>query len=293
MKDFLKYLNASETDKNWGIYLTVVGRSTIPAGTAYPSSKHPSGYFFQWENGRVLDEFQINYIVSGQGTFESRDQVYKVQAGDCIILFPGVHHRYRPVLETGWTERYIGFKGDLSNHFMTNAQLSPDKPIIQCGIHTEMINAYDKIQDFAGHQRPGYHQVISGLLLEILGQVISEYRRKDFKGREKETEELIVKTKRYLWENLGNTIDMHQLAALFNVSYSNFRKIFKNYTGQPPNQYLIDLKILKAREWITTTDKSIKSICFDLGFESLQYFSRLFKQKTGLNPSDLRRINVE
>ncbi len=46
MKDFFKYITASEEDKDWGLYMNVAGKSTIPTGIAYPSPEHPSGYYF-------------------------------------------------------------------------------------------------------------------------------------------------------------------------------------------------------------------------------------------------------
>jgi len=291
MIDYLKYLNASEADKNWGLYLKVIGRSTTQSGKIYPPESHPSAYSFKWENGRRLDEFQLNYIVEGSGVFETETETFKVGQGDLMVIFPEAYHRYKPLEETGWTERYVGFDGSLAHHFISLTDLNEQNPIINCGIDTEIIRVYDKIQDLTIQQRPGYHQVISGLILELIGRVTAQHKIIAFKGRERETEQMILHAKKYMWENITQPIDMKLMANKYHISYSNFRKTFKSYTGQPPNQYLIDLKILKAKELISTSDKSIKEICFMLGFDSLQYFSRLFKQKTGSNPSTLRNAN--
>jgi transcriptional regulator GlxA family with amidase domain len=64
--------------------------------------------------------------------------------------------------------------------------------------------------------------------------------------------------------------------------------MFKEYTGISPHQYHLDLKIMRAKELILTTDKNIKEISYELGFQSIHYFSRLFKKKAGQNPSELR-----
>ena len=71
MEDFFKYLTASVEDKDWGIFLNVAGKSHIAPHTSYPPSDHPSGYSFSWKSGRILQEYQINYITEGSGIMET------------------------------------------------------------------------------------------------------------------------------------------------------------------------------------------------------------------------------
>ena len=68
MKDFMKYLTPGKDDTNWGIYLNVAGKANAPPGMEYPSPLHPSGYYFTWEYGRILHEYQVNYITDGGGS---------------------------------------------------------------------------------------------------------------------------------------------------------------------------------------------------------------------------------
>ena len=84
-------------------------------------------------------------------------------------------------------------------------------------------------------------------------------------------------------------MDFKLYAENHHIGYSYFRKMFKQYTGIAPVQYHLDLKIQRAREMLLSTDRSIKEIAFDLDFHSIHYFSRLFKKKTGISPSDIRK----
>jgi predicted molibdopterin-dependent oxidoreductase YjgC len=59
---YFKYLTTGEEDINWGIFLNVAGKATIACNTVYPPKEHPSEYCFQWETGRILHEYQLNYI---------------------------------------------------------------------------------------------------------------------------------------------------------------------------------------------------------------------------------------
>jgi AraC-like DNA-binding protein len=56
-----------------------------------------------------------------------------------------------------------------------------------------------------------------------------------------------------------------------------------------PYQYFIHIKIQKAKSLLTQKDASVKEVAYKLGFDDQFYFSRLFKNKTGFSPSELKR----
>jgi len=99
-----KYLTVSDDDQQWGLYLKVAGSANISAGYQYPSHEHPSEYFFYWDDGRILNEFQINFISEGTGILENSFGTFPLKQGSIFITFPGIWHRYKPNIKTGWTE---------------------------------------------------------------------------------------------------------------------------------------------------------------------------------------------
>lgn len=285
MKNFFTYLTSSQDDKNWGIYLTVVGKYTAHPGEPYPKKDHPSGYYFEWENGRVLDEYQLNYITEGYGVFESRGQEFEVTPGSLIILKPGIKHRYKPKEQSGWTEHYIGVKGKLSTQLIEQV-FGNTHPIIHCGSQIVFLDCYQKIFNLVKDQKPAYQQITSGLVIKLLGHISSFLKSEKLEG---EVDTLINDAKNLMWKNVSTSVDFHEFAKTRQVSYSYFRKVFKLYTGIAPHQFYLDLKIMRAKELVIATDKSIKEITYELGFDNIHYFSRMFKNKTGSAPTDLRK----
>ena len=81
------------------------------------------------------------------------------------------------------------------------------------------------------------------------------------------------------------SIDIPSIAQTIGISPSRLNEIFKLYTAMTPYQYYIKIKINKACRLLEQTDLSIKEAAFTLGFDDQFYFSRLFKQKTGIPPS--------
>lgn len=201
-----------------------------------------------------------------------------------MVIVPGVKHRYKPDPNTGWIEHYIGFTGHLTKHFIDQTfDDLPKRPTHYLGNQVEVMDTYQKIFDLVDEQLPAYHKVSSGLILKLLGYVNTQLRTQQFDSAQVET--LVNEAKSYLWENVQGTADLQEFARTHTVSYSYFRKVFKLYTGIAPHQFYLDLKIMRAKELIVSSSKPIKEIAYELGFESIHYFSRLFKKKTGASPS--------
>ncbi|MBR2343256.1 MAG: AraC family transcriptional regulator [Clostridia bacterium] len=81
------------------------------------------------------------------------------------------------------------------------------------------------------------------------------------------------------------------LAAECNMSEVYFRRLFKNHFGCSPKQFVIEIRIQKAKQLLSEGALSVSAISERCGFSSTYHFSRLFKQHTGLSPSEYRRIN--
>ena len=287
MNDFFKYLTTSDADKEWGIFLTVAGRASIGPHSVYPPPQHPSTYHFTWSQWRTLQEYQLNYITQGEGVLETPEGQFPVKTGSLILIRPGIKHRYKPLAETGWTENYVGFQGPLAIHFMQQGFLASSLPILSYGIREDLVDIYYRIMGWVQREQPGYQQVSSGLVIQLLGLLGSLHKQKNFKGKRMEL--LIQQACRELRNQVDSQVDLRSLADSHHIGYSYFRKRFKTYTGMSPHQYFMELKIVRAKELILTTDRSIKEISFDLNFSSIHYFSRLFKQRTGCSPSAFRK----
>ncbi len=284
---FVKYINAGPLDKEWGLYLTVAGYAQIPPSLVYPPRMHPSGYFFTWEKGRVLQEYQINYITEGSGIFETSNDQFQVVPGSMLIIRPGMWHRYKPDPNTGWNEHYIGFNGDFCSHLFHEGFFQAAKPVLYVGFQENILKLFFEIIQQVKEEKSGHQQVSAANTILMLSKILSVVRNQEFAG--KTIERTIRKACLYFRENLNTNVNIEQLATELNVGYSYFRQMFRKYTGISPTQYHLSLRIQKAKDLLIMTDQSFKEIAIDLGFESYFYFSRIFKDKTGKSPMEFRK----
>jgi len=106
------------------------------------------------------------------------------------------------------------------------------------------------------------------------------------RSRDLNSSKIIQETKEYLLNNYNKEISLESTAKEFNLSPHYLSKLFKKETKENFIEYLTRLRIAKAKELLKEGEKSIKEICFFVGYTDPNYFSRIFKKYTDYSPSE-------
>lgn len=285
----INYMVTSEEDELWGLTVTTVGHQKIEENDTYPPKNHPSGYYFNPEKGRILNEFQLLYITNGNGTFtfgSINRQTCFITEGKMFFLMPGVWHTYKPIEKSGWNEYWIGFKGEIIEKIVEEGFFINRPPVFNLGLNERIVDLYHKAIEIANEERAGYQQALSGIVMHILGLMYYRDKTRDF-----EDENLIKKmdkAKVIMRESIYKTITPEDIAKTLNISYSGFRRTFKEFTGTSPSKYMVELKLNEAKLLLSNTILSVKEIAYNLNYENPDYFPVFFKKRTGLTPLEYR-----
>ncbi len=289
-----KYLIVNNMDRRFGLWINTVGFQCIPPNSPYPLRDHPSGYYFNTQKGRVLHEYQIVYITKGRGLFASESTLEKqVCKGRLMILFPGQWHSYRPLAQTGWNEYYIGFEGPIIDNIIKDSFLTKENQILEVGLNEELVTLFSRALGIAETDKISSQQHLAGIVMHIIGMILSISKNKVFEMSD--VDQKIEQAKIIMNENVFKDVDPEALAMKLNISYSWFRKVFKDYTGYAPAKYFQELKLRKAKQLLVETSQSVKEISFMLDYKSTEHFFSLFKKHTGFTPLEYRTFgrNVE
>jgi AraC-like DNA-binding protein len=289
---FYRYLPVSSRDEKWGLYATTVGESHIAPDTAYPPSGHPEGYAFDWQHGRVLDGFQLVYISSGRGRLEWRpDFSVTIEPGHVFLLLPGMWHRYAPEPESGWHEHWIGFDGEMARRWLEHQFVSAQHPVLRLQAEGAVLAVFSRVMQAVRANPPALQQLLAGATADLLGQFYSTLQTPPTAAATQghAVERAITR----IQEEFASQLDMPCLARELGVSYSGFRSTFAAHTGLSPHQYLLELRLARARNLLDETAFSVKEIAMRTGFTDEHYFSRLFRRKLKLTPSDWRKRRRE
>lgn len=282
-----KYLIVNDKDHQFGLWVNTVGFQAIQPNSPYPLKDHPSGYFFNTLKGRVLPEYQIVYITKGRGLFASDSTPERqVCKGRLMILFPGQWHTYHPLQQTGWNEYYIGFEGCIIDNLIKSSFITKENQILEVGLNEELVSLFSRALEIAEADKISAQQYLSGIVLHMVGIILSASKNKIFEMGD--VDQKIEQAKIIMNENVLKNVDPEELAMKLNISYSWFRKVFKDYTGYAPAKYFQELKLRKAKQLLVGTSQSVKEISFLLDYKSTEHFFSLFKKRTGFTPLEYR-----
>ena len=285
-----KYLVVNPRDVQWGLTVSTVGYEEIGVADTYPTRGHADGYYFDIDKGRVLNEYQLLYITEGEGVFNSAHaKDIPLKAGDLFLLFPGEWHTYHPTGKNGWKSYWIGFKGKNVDDRVKAGFLSVDKPIYHVGFSADIIRLYEEAYKRAQEEAPYLQQILAGIVNHLVGLMYALECSMEL-SKDHTRVDMINLARLRIRESLEVDLTIQQVAEELGVSYSNFRKLFKEFTGISPALYQQDLRLQRAKELLATTTLSIKEIAYRLRFESPDYFSSKFKIKTGKKPSEFRNM---
>jgi AraC-like DNA-binding protein len=284
---FYRYFPVSQRDKNWGLYATTAGESRVASHTDYPLSGHPKGFAFDWRHGRVLEGFALLYISSGGGTLESKPNFSAtIEAGHAFLLFPGVWHRYMPNVKTGWHEHWIGFDGEMARRWLRHRFFLPNNPVVKIGAEDTVLATFSRIIQAIRANRPALQQILAGATNNLMGLFYSAQQAQS--SVDVQNANVIERAITRVQEEFDRNLDMKVVAQELGVSYSWFRHTFTAHTGLSPHQYLLELRLVRARSLLAETELPVKEIALQTGFEDELYFSRLFRQKLNVTPSQWR-----
>ncbi|MDP2792155.1 MAG: AraC family transcriptional regulator [Rectinemataceae bacterium] len=283
-RNFSSYLTWSDEDERRLVVCTDVGMAEVPPGSPYPPSTvgHPSAYS-SVATGRVVNEYQLVYVTKGRGSFTSGDRTWAVLPGSVLAVFPGVRHSYCPDQETGWEEYWVGFKGPSADELRDSGFHSPANPFFPVGVHESMLAVFSGIFSVVESQEPYYQFRAGALVMVLLAEVLGRARKAE---QHSESEALVERAKFLMTENIDGTMNVDEVGERLGVARTRFCESFKAYTGMTPYQYFIQLKINRAKEILSAGNAPVKEVAYSLGFDDQYYFSRLFKKKTGVAPSE-------
>ena len=286
MSTRFKYLPTGNDTKKWGLYLCDVGWQQTSLGADYPIKQHPDGYYYTWETGRRLSEYQLGLVFSGKGVVEfERGKPVALGSGSLFVLAPGEWHRCKPDDKTGWGTLWIGFNGKSAATIVRNIFKAEG-----CAVKT-----IDKAKEFKyaamrfiarvfkyGETKP-FSTV--GDLMSLLGHLADG----EFNNDHQPTSATAIRNAQCeIARRYAEVIDFKALAESLGMSYDAFRHRFAAETNMSPLQFQLTERLRIAKNLIANTDLPMQEIAKRTGFASAAYFTRFFKGSTKMPPREYR-----
>ena len=219
----------------------------------------------------------IEYIKKGMGVVEIDGQTFYPEAGDSYFLQAGTTHHYFSDRENPWQKVFINISGNLLDSLIEGYNLKN----IYYFKGLDLSEAMESILKLAKENQEDSTEEIICILNRIFLKMREHIKPK--------TSDMAQKMKEYLRNNAASAFRMDALCSYISRSESQTIKIFKKAYGITPYAYLLSHKIKLAKVMLLNTNLSVKEIAERCGFARPSDFSRFFRSRTGLSPSEFTR----
>ena len=98
--------------------------------------------------------------------------------------------------------------------------------------------------------------------------------------------------KQIIQQNIFSNLSISELARLCGMSISTFQRTFSKVFSQTPTKYILEQRMIKAKEFLKNENMRISDIAFDCGYQNPSTFNRLFKKSFDISPSEFRLKNL-
>lgn len=239
---------------------------------------------------------EINHVKKGNCILHLDDETVSFREGDTMIITSDVDHLFEAGAE-GTTLMQLEFLPEVFSHFNFSDEgglnglapvtlFSEENRLIKMVDNVRIVQTVQRIVNELDQKRPYYRYLVLMSYAELL---ILIYRYLNEVYLPICANDALRKAIGYVRSHYHQAITIRELTGQAGIGERYLRKLFVRYLNLSPLDYLNQIRINKSIELLRNTALSVKEISYQCGFRSPQYFSRIFKQQTGMSPRDLSR----
>ena len=273
-----------------------------------------NSHFVPW---RILYDYEIVFVYEGSLRVVTENDEFDIEQFHTHIMPPFIKHTQRIVNDDDCSYYcvHLDFCADVEpdfnpkdvyeGHEKTLQKISPEiKELlnrnvyalsdvdfprsVKCKNPVRMMELYEEIYALA--DRPDIYGMLlkKSLMIRIIAEIVRDINGAD-ESEANDLEKIIEKFLYYVMNHYSEDLDLEALIEKEGISKSHFRRIFKQKTKKSPHKFLVEYRIEKAKKLLSTGKYTTAEVSYMVGYSDPNYFSRLFKSKENILPSEYRK----
>ncbi|MBQ8818884.1 MAG: helix-turn-helix transcriptional regulator [Clostridia bacterium] len=248
-------------------------------------------------------DFEISYIISGNGIYNLRDGRINIEQGDVFVIGTNQIHCITEnsystnplvLLNVQFEPRMIWspLSNMLPKEYINLFKTKCERVSRDCKSYPKIETLMLSILQECKEQKTGYQIMIKSYLCEIIALLMREFPEVSASVGEKRAQESLISMDNamtYINENLGNPLSLKEIADFSGFSRTYFSSLFTSLNGLTPWEYITIRRIEKSKELLCNTNLSVLEISGTCGYENLSNFNRMFLRAVGTSPSQYRK----
>lgn len=264
-------------------------------------------FLFTWKGLREKQDsyhsheyLEVAFVFSGCGRYRVDGHIYDVSEGDLIIMNPGVKHQVLLIEgnETPTTDFFAAVTDfQLKNLPPNSLPLPEGQPVLHTSgdLRQKVLRICSAMDAENAVYKQGRYYMLKAYMIQLLLLIIREqYEPVERTGgcafESVNRKYVVEQILNYFEEHYNEKISLDRIAENMYLSSFYVSKIFKKETGDTPIRHLINIRLEKAYELLQNGwNGSIQEAAASVGYDDAYHFSKLFKKKFGVSPSQVKR----
>lgn len=276
-------VNRFDGEFNAGVFIEKIAFKDLPSFEELEQpERHDRHSFFLLENGTV--------------TLEIDFKKYKIKSPSVIYMHPNQVHRILAFENV--TVSSLGINNENLNpeYLKLLEEITPAKPLLlNKGTFSLLSGAASLCIKFSERKHDRlYHSLLKDSCNALVALVVSLYLEQSRSTEKPSRFEIVTKAFREILEHNYTAVKRPAAyAQKLNISTPYLNECVRNTTGYSVTYHIQQRVILEAKRLLYHSDKSVKEIAFELGYDNYPYFSRLFTNISGMTPLSFRNKNLD
>lgn len=264
------------------LYLTRCGIHKCDAGYCWGPKMRP--------------QYHMHFILEGNGKFEINATSYVLKRGQIFLIPPNTISKYYADCDTPWEYAFISFQGNKAEQYLRQAGFSQTLYVRDCVLPPEQYA--DIVREMLKtHQLTITNELKRVSHLFSLFSLLTESNH--FSPDQKQPyydylpETYFEYALQYIQLNYNKNMRIQDIADYIGITRSYLYHLFNKKLKLSPQKYLLNYRINKAKELLSSTKTFVKDIAYNVGYADSLAFSKVFHNATGFSPSEYRKNTAE
>ena len=230
-----------------------------------------------------LNSYLFFIVLEGNGTLIYKDNEYKLNENSCVFIDCKYKHSHiSDNFKIAWLHFYGKEMESIYNKYLDRN----GKFVFKASNINDYLKIIDNIMEIVEGESFIKDMEIYGNITNLLCKIMKETIYNDDSKKKYNLEDI----RKYLDENYANEISLDNLSNTFYINKFYLTRAFKDKYGITINAYLLDKRMMKAKELLRYSNNSIDDIAKLCGIKDQNYFSRIFKKVEGTSPIKYRKM---
>lgn len=240
------------------------------------------------------DRLEIAYIEKGIAYYKIDMNAVTAKEGEVVIVNPNTLHAVNssddyPTRIWVLHMNHFELEGFPANHLSKDQNFK----VISLKEHLSFVDCIvkemKKLYEIDQHRMYGVSQLVSASLLGLLYELQKNKENIIPDSCPEFAKDIML----YLNKNYMKPLTLDDVSTHFHISSSHLSHEFSKYFSISPINYLINRKICEAKWMLISTTMSIENISYELGYDNVSHFKKIFTKRTGCTPMDYRKLYYE